>query len=82
MEELKQETEQPLLYSLNAAARLLCLSRRTVERMAAAGELRVVRAGMGGRAVRITRTSLEQWLADQLAEGERDGKARMRNYAA
>jgi excisionase family DNA binding protein len=67
--------EAPLLYSPDGAARLLGLSRATIYRMIAAGELATVHAGMKSKALRITRTSIDSWLTDRIAEGNGDEAA-------
>ncbi len=58
---LQQKTENPetLLLTYDDAARLLKVCKRTVERLVVRGELPVVRVG---RAPRISRAALMQWL--------------------
>jgi excisionase family DNA binding protein len=63
-----ESTERPLLYSPLDAAALMGLSRATVYRMLDDGELVAIHAGRTGKAIRITRASIDEWLADRLAE--------------
>lgn len=51
------------LLRIEEAARVLALSRSKLFLMIAAGELPVVRFG---RAVRVPRRQLEQWIADRI----------------
>ncbi len=65
----------PLLLRAEEAARLLGLGRTTLFVMLAAGELPVIRIG---RAVRIPRVALDQWIAAHV-EGD---PARMQRIRA
>ncbi len=71
----KETAERPLLYSATQAARLMALSRATIYRMISAGELATVHAGMKSKAMRITRASIDRWLAERIAEGNGDEAA-------
>ena len=56
--------EHPLLYTAEAAARALSLSRATVFELIASGELRSIKIG---RSRRIPRASLEDYISRLLA---------------
>jgi excisionase family DNA binding protein len=57
-------TDQELLLRIDVAAERLAVSRATLYRMVQRGELPTVRIGT---AVRVPVSSLERWLADQMA---------------
>ncbi len=54
--------DPPLLIRVDEAARLTQMGRSTLHKMIAAGELPCVRFG---RAVRIRRADLEQWISER-----------------
>jgi excisionase family DNA binding protein len=54
-----REIPQPLLLNINQVAKMLSLSRTTVYKLIEVEGLPVVRFG---RAVRVSPTSLQQWL--------------------
>ena len=56
---MNREIPQPLLLNINQVAKLLGLSRTTVYKLIDVEGLPVVRFG---RAVRVSSTSLQQWL--------------------
>ena len=58
-------TDQPMLLRAEEVAKLLSLGRSTIFQMLARGELPAVRVG---RAVRIPRSALEEWIR-QRTEG-------------
>ncbi len=62
---LRPVDDAPLLLRAEEAARLLGLGRSKVFEMLATGELPAVRIG---RAVRVSRASLERWVRDQTGE--------------
>jgi excisionase family DNA binding protein len=64
----KIDPSERLLYSPAEAAVVLDLSRATLYRMIAAGQLTTIHAGITGKSLRITRASIDRWLADRLAE--------------
>ncbi len=64
---LRPVDDAPLLLRAEEAARLLGLGRSKVFEMLASGELPAVRVG---RAVRVSRASLERWVRDQTGEPE------------
>jgi excisionase family DNA binding protein len=62
MQETKQDTVQPLLLTISEAAKMLSLGRTKVYELIATEGLPVIRFG---RAVRVSLTSLQQWLAQR-----------------
>ncbi len=56
---MMKEIPQPLLLNINQVAKMLSLSRTTVYKLIDVEGLPVVRFG---RAVRVSPTSLQQWL--------------------
>ena len=65
MTQPKSATDLPLLLRAEEAAKLLSLGRSTVFQMLATGELPAVRVG---RAVRVPRAALEQWVRERSGE--------------
>ena len=59
MQEIKQETIQPLLLTVSQVTKALNLGRTKVYELIATEGLPVVRFG---KAVRVSPTSLQQWL--------------------
>ena len=59
MQEIKQEAVQPLLLTVSQVAEMLSLGRTKVYELIATEGLPVVRFG---KAVRVSPTSLQQWL--------------------
>lgn len=62
MEAKPIDVDRPMLLRVEEVAQLLRLGRTRTFQMIAAGELPVVRIG---RAVRVPRVALEQWIADR-----------------
>jgi excisionase family DNA binding protein len=58
----RTDEERPILVNVETAAKLLGISRSEAYQMAARGELPTVKFG---RAVRVHRGQLEQWVDDQ-----------------
>jgi excisionase family DNA binding protein len=69
MEDAKsnQSIEPPILLKVEQAARLTSLGRSTLFKMIACGDLPAIRYG---RAVRIRRSDLLQWIDHKAQEGE------------
>lgn len=60
---------QPMLLTIPEAARMIGLGRSKTYELVTRGELRVVRIG---RAVRLPRTAVENWVAEQVAAATGD----------
>jgi excisionase family DNA binding protein len=61
MEMIEADRESPLL-TIDEVAKLLRLSRVTIERRVRSGEIPAVRTGRKGSKIRIDRRELERWL--------------------
>lgn len=69
---MTQPTPHPLAITLDVAANLLSVHRRTIERRIASGELRIVRVG---RSVRVRLAEIEALAAGAVESDDREAKA-------
>ena len=62
-------TDGPLLLHASEVAELLACDRATVQRMCRSGQLPSIRLGEQGKALRIPRTALVQWIESKTTSG-------------
>jgi excisionase family DNA binding protein len=73
---------QPLVYDTQRAAALLCVSQMHIYRLIKSGELMAIKAGVGDRSWRVTRESIDAWLAAKIAARKAEMESERANATA